>query len=42
MSVLQFLILEVCLADAELIQAKLTAGGIDYEMVRVNTRADLI
>ncbi|WP_193195245.1 response regulator [Nostoc sp. MG11] len=42
MSVLRFLLLEDSLLDAELIQAMLTEGGIDCELVRVETSADFL
>lgn len=40
--VLRILLLEDSLLDTELIQANLTDGEIDYELVRVETRADFI
>ncbi|MBW4687152.1 MAG: response regulator [Komarekiella atlantica HA4396-MV6] len=42
MSVLRFLLLEDSLLDAELVQAMLTEGGIDCELVRVETSADFL
>lgn len=42
MSALQFLLLEDKPLDAEPIQAMLTAGGIDYELLRVGTGADFV
>ncbi len=42
MSVLRFLHLEDSLLDAELAQATLTEGGIDCELVRVETSADFL
>ncbi|MBD3884606.1 PAS domain S-box protein [Phormidium tenue FACHB-886] len=42
MSAFQFLLFEVNLPDAELVQATLTAGGMDHDLLRVNTRADFI
>jgi PAS domain S-box-containing protein len=42
MSTLRFLLLEDKPFDAEAIQAMLTDGGIDYELLRVDTRADFV
>ncbi|MBD6616136.1 response regulator [Komarekiella sp. 'clone 1'] len=42
MGVLRFLLLEDSLLDAELAQATLTEGGIDCELVRVETSADFL
>lgn len=42
MSALKFLLLEVYLPDVEAVISTLTAASIDYEMVRVDTRANLI
>lgn len=42
MSILQFLLLENKSPDAEAIQAMLTGSGIDYELLRVDTRADFV
>ncbi|MBW4450859.1 MAG: GAF domain-containing protein, partial [Spirirestis rafaelensis WJT71-NPBG6] len=42
MSALQFLLLEANLPDAEVVQATLMEGGIDCELLRVETRADFI
>ncbi|WP_442938595.1 GAF domain-containing protein [Nostoc sp.] len=42
MSALQFLLLESNLPDAEVVQATLREGGIDCELVRVDTRAAFI
>ncbi|BDI18546.1 hypothetical protein ANSO36C_43480 [Nostoc cf. commune SO-36] len=42
MSALQFLLLEANLADAEVVQATLREGGIECELLRVETRADFI
>ncbi|MBW4540727.1 MAG: PAS domain S-box protein [Myxacorys chilensis ATA2-1-KO14] len=42
MSTLRFLLLEDKPQDTEEIQAKLTDGGIDYELLRVDTRADFV
>ncbi|WP_017654066.1 response regulator [Fortiea contorta] len=42
MSALRFLLLEDNLVDAEAIQATLRAGGIDYELLKVETGADLV
>jgi len=42
MSVLRFLHLEDSLLDAELAQATLTEGGIDCELLRVETSADFL
>jgi PAS domain S-box-containing protein len=42
MSVLRFLLLEDSLLDAELTQAMLTEGGIDCELLRVETSADFL
>ncbi|AVH72796.1 hybrid sensor histidine kinase/response regulator [Nostoc sp. 'Lobaria pulmonaria (5183) cyanobiont'] len=42
MNVLRFLLLEDSLLDAELAQAILTEGGIDCELIRVETGADFL
>ncbi|MEH2070191.1 MAG: ATP-binding protein [Nostoc sp.] len=42
MSALEFLLLEANLPDAEVVQATLREGGIDCELLRVETRADFI
>ena len=42
MSTFQFLLLEDKLQDTEAIQAVLTDGGIDCELLRVDTRADFV
>lgn len=42
MSALQFLLLEDKLQDTEAIQGMLTGGGINYELLRVDTRADFV
>ncbi|MEH2281419.1 MAG: response regulator [Nostoc sp.] len=42
MNVLRFLLLEDSLLDAELAQAILTEGGIDCELIRVETDADFV
>ncbi|MDZ8263172.1 PAS domain S-box protein [Nostoc sp. ChiQUE01b] len=42
MSAFQFLLLEANLTDAEVVQATLREGGIDCELLRVETRADFI
>lgn len=42
MSLLRFLLLEDSPLDAELVQATLAEGGIDCELVRVETRADYV
>ncbi|MEH2084770.1 MAG: ATP-binding protein [Nostoc sp.] len=42
MSALQFLLLEANLADAQVVQATLREGGIDCELLRVETRTDFI
>ncbi|MEH2260398.1 GAF domain-containing protein [Nostoc sp.] len=42
MSALQFLLLEANLPDAEVVQATLIEGGINCELLRVETRADFI
>ncbi len=42
MSILRFLLLEDSLLDAELTQAILTEGGIDCELIRVETSADFL
>ncbi|MEH1938585.1 MAG: response regulator [Nostoc sp.] len=42
MNVLRFLLLEDSLLDAELTQAMLTEGGIDCELIRVETGADFL
>ncbi len=42
MSVLRFLLLEDSLLDAELTQAMLAEGGIDCELVRVESRAEFL
>ncbi|HEY9883277.1 MAG TPA: hypothetical protein V6C98_06660, partial [Thermosynechococcaceae cyanobacterium] len=42
MSALQFLLLEDKLQDTEAIQGRLTDGGINYELLRVDTRADFV
>lgn len=42
MSTLRFLLLEDNPLDAEAIQAMLTGGGIDYELLGVDTRADFV
>ncbi|MDZ7955747.1 PAS domain S-box protein, partial [Nostoc sp. DedQUE09] len=42
MSALQFLLLEANLPDVEVVQATLREGGIDCELLRVETRADFI
>ncbi len=42
MSTLKFLLLEDKLQDTEAIQAVLTDGGIDCELLRVDTRADFV
>ena len=40
MNVLRFLLLEDSLLDAELTEAMLTEGGINCELIRVETGAD--
>ncbi|MBC1221108.1 GAF domain-containing protein [Nostoc sp. UCD121] len=42
MSALQFLLLEANLPNAEVVQATLMEGGINCELLRVETRADFI
>ncbi len=42
MSTLQFLLLEDKSFESEAIQAMLTDGGVDYELLRVDTRTDFI
>jgi PAS domain S-box-containing protein len=42
MSALQFLLLEDKLQDTEAIQGMLTDGGINYELLRVDTQADFV
>ncbi|MHC5727160.1 MAG: response regulator, partial [Nostoc sp.] len=42
MNVLRFLLLEDSLLDAELTEAMLTEGGINCELIRVETRADFL
>ena len=42
MSTIRFLLLEDNPLDVEAIQAMLTDGGIDYELLRVETRADFV
>ncbi|MEH2245989.1 response regulator [Nostoc sp.] len=42
MSAFQFLLLEANLLDAQVVQATLREGGIDCELLRVETRADFI
>ncbi|MDZ7954778.1 response regulator [Nostoc sp. DedQUE09] len=42
MNVLRFLLLEDSVLDAELAQAILTEGGINYELIRVETDADFV
>jgi CheY-like chemotaxis protein len=42
MSALQFLLLEDKLQDTEAIQGRLTDGGLHYELLRVDTRADFV
>ena len=42
MSVLEFLLLEANLPDAEMVQTTLRAGGIDCELLRVDTRSDFV
>ncbi|MEH2109034.1 hybrid sensor histidine kinase/response regulator [Nostoc sp.] len=42
MNVLRFLLLEDSMLDAELAQAILTEGGIDCELIRVETDADFV
>jgi PAS domain S-box-containing protein len=42
MSILQFLLLEDKSIDAEAIQTTLTAGGIEPELLRVETRAEFV
>ncbi|MEH1972700.1 MAG: response regulator [Nostoc sp.] len=42
MNVLRFLLLEDSVLDAELAQAILTEGGIDCELIRVETDADFV
>lgn len=42
MATLQFLLLEDKLQDTEVIQAALTEGSMDYQLRRVDTRADFV
>ncbi|MHC5719340.1 MAG: response regulator, partial [Nostoc sp.] len=42
MNVLRFLLLEDSLLDAELTEAILTEGGINCELIRVETGADFL